>query len=61
GRPVKMVVSDRMTSAGMTTLTWDGRNAGGLSVPSGTYLVRITAAGSDGSVSRSIGTVNLQR
>jgi len=61
GRPVRLIVQDRSLPAGLNTLSWDGRSGAGLSVPSGTYLIRLSAAGADGSASRSLGAVTLQR
>ncbi len=48
GRPVRVIVRDREMAAGTTTVAWNGRSQNGLAVPSGTYLVRITARGGDG-------------
>jgi len=61
GRSVRTIVTDRMTASGMNSLTWDGRNATGCAAPSGTYLVRVTAAGQDGSVSRGITALTMRR
>jgi len=61
GRPVRLLVSDRTMPAGVSTLTWDGRNASGLQVPSGLYLLRLTANGDGGSRSEAIATVQLKR
>ena len=48
GRPVRVIVQDRTMPAGSTTVAWNGRSQNGLAVPSGAYLVRITARASDG-------------
>ena len=48
GRPVRTIVQDRAMPAGMTTVAWNGRSQNGLAVPSGTYLVRVTAREPDG-------------
>jgi len=42
GRLVRLIAADRLT-AGPHELAWDGRDAGGLPVPSGTYYVRLVA------------------
>ncbi len=61
GRSVRTVVTDRQTPSGMATFVWDGRNVTGCAAPSGTYLVRVTAAGQDGSVSRGITALTVRR
>jgi len=48
GRHVR-TLADGALAAGMTTLTWDGRDGAGRSVPSGTYLA--VARGAGGAVS----------
>jgi len=61
GRSVRTLSSDRIAPAGVNTLVWNGENAAGCAVPSGTYLVQLAAASEDGSVSRSVCTVNVNR
>jgi len=61
GRAVRMIVADRPMTEGIKSLTWDGRNAAGLRVPGGMYLVRMTATGASGSQWTAMGTLNLTR
>jgi hypothetical protein len=42
---VLAVVADRMFEAGTNSIPWNGRETSGPAVPSGTYLVRMEAAG----------------
>lgn len=51
GRPVRQVAADRPGTAGVNTILWDGRSAAGTRVPSGRYLVRVTARSADGRLS----------
>jgi hypothetical protein len=43
GVPIKQLASGRISAAGANTLTWDGRSAQGVKVPTGRYLCKITA------------------
>jgi len=61
GRPVQVLVADRPMAAGAKTLVWAGRNASGALVPSGVYLVRITAGDEAGSQSQALATVRIGR
>jgi len=61
GRPVQVLVADRPMAAGAKTLVWAGRNASGARVPSGVYLVRITAGDEAGSKSQALATVRIGR
>jgi flagellar hook assembly protein FlgD len=40
GRPVRLI-ADRGFPAGANTVSWDGRDDGGRSLPSGAYVVRM--------------------
>jgi flagellar hook assembly protein FlgD len=61
GRPVRTVCEARNCDGGTNLMLWNCRTDGGLSAPNGTYLVEMTAASPDGSRSRVITTVRLQR
>ncbi|MHB8994264.1 MAG: carboxypeptidase regulatory-like domain-containing protein [Armatimonadota bacterium] len=57
GRTVRVLSSGRTAAAGINTVAWDLRNQSGSRVPSGRYLVRITAAGDDGQEVRAVAPV----
>jgi hypothetical protein len=61
GRPVRRVASRRSCEAGQNTLLWNGCADSGLRVPSGTYLIQITANGNDGSSSQALVPLRLTR
>jgi hypothetical protein len=58
GREVTRVPAG-LLPAGVSTLVWNGRNAAGLRVPAGTYLVRLEAVTADGNQARCL--IPLQR
>ena len=60
GRPVKTLVADRPMAAGGQTLLWDRSSNTGLTVPSGLYLVRVTARTDAGAQSTSLATVTVR-
>jgi hypothetical protein len=60
GRPVQ-ALSPRSCEAGVNSLVWDGQNAAGLPAPAGVYLINVVAHGEDGSESRAVGRLYLQR
>jgi hypothetical protein len=57
GRTVRVLTSGQSATAGVNTVAWDLRNQTGSKVPSGRYLVRITAAGEDGQQVRAVAPV----
>ncbi len=61
GLPVRVIVQDRPMPAGSTTVAWNGRSQNGLAVPSGAYLVRITARTEDGGETSRITPLLLRR
>ena len=61
GRRVRTIVTDREGEVGMNSLAWNCRSDRGMSVPSGTYLVRVTARGDDGGQASRLSTVTLRR
>jgi len=61
GRPVQVLVADRQMAAATNTLTWNGRSATGVAVPSGIYLVRVRACDKNGARSEAVSTVCVRR
>lgn len=61
GQPVRELLARSTRSAGINTVTWDGRDSRGVSLPAGAYTVEIRATGSDGQVARSVVPVVLTR
>jgi methionine-rich copper-binding protein CopC len=61
GKPVRRLASGATRSAGIQQLTWDGRDANGIALPAGNYLVEVKATGVDGQVVRSVAPVTLTR
>jgi len=61
GRKVGMIVCDRQMEAGANTLSWNGRNAAGLAVPSGMYLIRLRARNDTGSQAQCLAPLHLAR
>lgn len=54
GKPVRILQSGAPSRAGIQSVSWDGRDAGGVAVPAGAYLLRIRAQSEDGSSSQAI-------
>jgi hypothetical protein len=61
GRSVRRIVAERAASTGMNSLVWNQMSDAGLKVPSGTYLVEVVANGADGSSSRAVTPLTLNR
>ncbi|MGC9320008.1 MAG: FlgD immunoglobulin-like domain containing protein [Armatimonadota bacterium] len=59
GRTIKRIVSDRECDAGLQTVSWDGRSERGTKVPSGMYLIRVTAAARTGEQCQRLATLRL--
>jgi hypothetical protein len=59
GRPIRALCADRPSDAGQGTLLWNARSDAGLRVPSGAYLVRLTARSATGAQSTALATVHL--
>lgn len=53
------VLQPGQLGAGMQTLLWNGRSAGGTRVPVGTYLVTVTAAAADGMQASAVATLRV--
>lgn len=54
GKPVKILQKGVPSRAGIQSMSWDGRDAGGVAVPAGAYLLRIRAQTEDGTSSQAI-------
>ncbi|MCS6831593.1 MAG: hypothetical protein NZ749_13245, partial [bacterium] len=52
GKPVRKLMQTVTRSAGMQQVSWDGRDANGIALPAGAYLVEVKATGADGQVAR---------
>ncbi|MGC8785126.1 MAG: CARDB domain-containing protein [Armatimonadota bacterium] len=52
GRPVRKLMQTVTRSAGVQQVSWDGRDAGGVALPAGAYMVEVKAIGADGQVAR---------
>lgn len=54
GKPVRILQNGMPSRAGIQSLSWDGRDAGGVAVPAGAYLLRVRAQTDDGTSSQAI-------
>lgn len=61
GRPVRMLETGATRTAGVNTLTWDGRSGSGTPVPSGQYLLRVTARSEDGTAATALRVMRVAR
>jgi hypothetical protein len=61
GRPVRRLVSERVSGPGLNSLIWDARSDSGLPAPNGAYLVEVTARAEDGSLARALAQTRLRR
>lgn len=61
GQPVRELLAQSTRAAGIHTVTWDGRDRNGVSLPAGAYTVEIRATSADGQVARSVVPVVLTR
>jgi hypothetical protein len=61
GRPVRQLVRERPQTAGPATLIWNLRNASGSLVPSGAYLIALTARSDDGQAARAMSKITITR
>jgi hypothetical protein len=61
GRVVATIGGAGAAPAGRSYLTWDGTNKAGSVAPSGTYLVRLTAADEEGQRARAVTTMLVNR
>ncbi|MGC9319547.1 MAG: FlgD immunoglobulin-like domain containing protein, partial [Armatimonadota bacterium] len=60
GRTIRRIVTDRECDAGLQTLSWDGRSERGTKVPSGMYLIRVTAAAPTGEQCQGLTTLSVR-
>ena len=61
GRPVRTLCTERVCSSGASRLVWTAVNDAGTRVPSGVYLVEVTARADDGTQSRAITQAHVRR
>jgi hypothetical protein len=61
GRPVRTLCRAQDCEAGTNALLWDATSDTGLRVPSGTYVVELTASAPDGSQARALTQVRVRR
>jgi len=61
GRPVKTLCTARDCEAGANTLLWNTTSDSGVAVPSGVYLVEVSAKAEDGSQTRAVTQVSIRR
>lgn len=61
GKLVRRLTSGASRSAGIQQITWDGRDANGIALPAGSYMVEIKAVSADGQLVRSTVPVTLTR
>ena len=60
-RSIRTLCRARDCEAGTNTLLWNAQSDQGLPVPNGTYLVEVTAKAGDGSRTRGLAQVRLNR
>ncbi len=61
GRLVRRLVDVSTRSAGIQQITWDGRDANGVALPAGSYLLEIKAVSADGQTVRHTLPITLTR
>jgi hypothetical protein len=61
GQPVVTIAADRRCAAGLNVLAWDGRDAAGRPLPSGTYLCALTASTPDREQATAVRLLTLTR
>ena len=61
GRVVRVLTADRTMPPGVNALTWNGRDSGGLGVPSGAYLVRMKVVDTAGANVQLVAPVRIAR
>jgi len=61
GREIRTLGSGGVAPQGVNTLTWNLRNAEGLRVPAGRYVVKVSAVAEDGQAAQALATVQVRR
>ncbi len=61
GRPVATVGRDVACAAGLQRMAWSGQTAGGTAVPSGTYLLKVTARNGEGGQASGLASLRVLR
>ena len=61
GPTIRRVCTDTASTAGANVVLWNAPSNTGTRVPSGRYLVRLTARSDDGSQSQAIATLMVRR
>jgi hypothetical protein len=61
GRPIAEVSSSDVQGVRLQSLRWNGRSTAGSQVPTGTYLIQVTARSDAGISATSLCSVRLQR
>ncbi|MBM3473479.1 MAG: hypothetical protein FJX75_09440 [Armatimonadetes bacterium] len=61
GRPVATLGLPRDYAPGANALLWNARDSGGLAVPSGIYLIELTARTTQGTEARAVATLSVRR
>ncbi|MDW8290617.1 MAG: DUF2271 domain-containing protein [Armatimonadota bacterium] len=61
GRVLRRLVSGASRSAGIQQVSWDGRDASGVALPAGSYLLEVKATSADGQMVRTVVPVTLTR
>lgn len=61
GKLIRRLASGSSRSAGIHQVTWDGRDANGIVLPAGSYLVEVKAVSVDGQVARVVVPITLTR
>ncbi|MDW8321128.1 MAG: FlgD immunoglobulin-like domain containing protein [Armatimonadota bacterium] len=54
GKPVRILQNGAPSRAGVQSVSWDGRDTGGVAVPAGAYILRVRAQTEDGTSSQAI-------
>lgn len=61
GQTIRTVSQGRSASAGSNTVLWDGRNAAGIAMPAGSYILRLKATDDQGNVATATQQILLVR
>jgi len=61
GNVVRNIAQGRAAAVGANTVMWDGRDSRGISVPSGTYLLKLTATDTEGRAATAVLPVTVVR